>query len=238
LLFDLVGRLSALASPENSAATMADTEDPGGSMEEGVAATAPAVAPVERIAAYLAKVVEVMMEDDVVPTGSKSIRQTLEDRRASETVAKFAADPHCKTLLVERIAMAKEESDEDASASSGSAAQSNSGQGAPASLSQVGPVGPLANDLLTYEAFSYLLCSPQDSGVISYELSVNVHFSSARTASLVFVKRTISIEADKSVASQLRVISLSEGSPYETLHSYVSAAVAPYFKSFVRESGT
>ena len=33
------------------------------------------------------------------------------------------------------------------------------------------------------------------------------------------------------------MISLGEGSPYETLHSYVSAAMAPYFKSFVRESG-
>ena len=37
--------------------------------------------------------------------------------------------------------------------------------------------------------------------------------------------------------SSFRVISLGEGSPYETLHSYVSAAMAPYFKSFVRESG-
>ena len=32
-------------------------------------------------------------------------------------------------------------------------------------------------------------------------------------------------------------MTLSEGSPYETLHSYVSTAVAPFFKSFVRESG-
>jgi len=34
-----------------------------------------------------------------------------------------------------------------------------------------------------------------------------------------------------------RIISLSEGSAYETLHAYVSGAMAPYFKSFVRESG-
>ena len=36
---------------------------------------------------------------------------------------------------------------------------------------------------------------------------------------------------------QVRVLTLGEGSPYEQLHDYVSAAVAPYFKSFVRESG-
>ena len=45
------------------------------------------------------------------------------------------------------------------------------------------------------------------------------------------------IEAEKSIASQLRVISLSEGSAYETLHAYVSTAMAPYFKSFIRSSG-
>ena len=33
------------------------------------------------------------------------------------------------------------------------------------------------------------------------------------------------------------MLTLGEGSPYEQLHDYVSAAVAPYFKSFVRESG-
>ena len=45
------------------------------------------------------------------------------------------------------------------------------------------------------------------------------------------------MEADKSFTSQLRLMSLSDGSPYETLHAYVSNAVAPYFKSFVRATG-
>ena len=57
---------------------------------------------------------------------------------------------------------------------------------------------------------------------------------------MVFVKKSAVLEGgeNKSVGAQLRVISLSDGcSPYETLHSYVSSAVAPFFKSFVRESG-
>ncbi len=33
------------------------------------------------------------------------------------------------------------------------------------------------------------------------------------------------------------MITLSEGSPYEILHDYISVAVAPYFKSYVKESG-
>ena len=63
---------------------------------------------------------------------------------------------------------------------------------------------------------------------------INVH---SRCSSVVFVKKGAVVEAEKSIGVQLRVISLSDGSPYETLHSYVSSAVAPYFKSFVRESG-
>ena len=54
---------------------------------------------------------------------------------------------------------------------------------------------------------------------------------------VVCVKRGTIVEAEKPLSSQLRLMTLSEGSPYETLHDYVSSAVAPYFKSFVRESG-
>jgi dynein heavy chain 1 len=54
---------------------------------------------------------------------------------------------------------------------------------------------------------------------------------------VVCVKRGPIIEAEKPLSFQLRLMTLSEGSPYETLHDYVSGAVAPYFKSFVRESG-
>ncbi|XP_075218237.1 dynein heavy chain, cytoplasmic-like [Lycorma delicatula] len=55
--------------------------------------------------------------------------------------------------------------------------------------------------------------------------------------SVVFVKRSSVVEADKSMQSQLRVMNFSEGSPYETLHSFVSKSIAPYFKSYVKESG-
>lgn len=54
---------------------------------------------------------------------------------------------------------------------------------------------------------------------------------------MAFIKRTPVIDADKPVSSQLRVLTLSEDSPYETLHSFISNAVAPFFKSYIRESG-
>ena len=55
--------------------------------------------------------------------------------------------------------------------------------------------------------------------------------------SVLVIKRGMVIEENKSIPSQVRVLNFSDGSPYETLHAYISAAVAPYFKSYVKESG-
>lgn len=72
---------------------------------------------------------------------------------------------------------------------------------------------------------------------ITYYICNEVHYTSSKMASLVCIKRTGAIEADKSIRSQVRLMNFSEGSPYETLHAYVSKTVAPYFKSYVKESG-
>ena len=55
--------------------------------------------------------------------------------------------------------------------------------------------------------------------------------------SLVVIKRGGVVEADKNFSSQVRLINLTDGSPYETLHSYVTHAVAPFFKSYVKATG-
>ncbi|RXG70211.1 Cytoplasmic dynein 1 heavy chain 1, partial [Armadillidium vulgare] len=68
------------------------------------------------------------------------------------------------------------------------------------------------------------------------EIDINSNSKSLEIIVLC-IKRGVVIEADKSISSQIRSIQLSDGSPYETLHSYVSNAVAPYFKSYVKESG-
>ncbi|ERE73865.1 cytoplasmic dynein 1 heavy chain 1-like protein [Cricetulus griseus] len=87
-------------------------------------------------------------------------------------------------------------------------------------------------------------CCPQDVGdegeeekeFISYNINIDIHYG-VKSNSLAFIKRTPVIDADKPVSSQLRVLTLSEDSPYETLHSFISNAVAPFFKSYIRESG-
>ncbi|XP_067011460.2 dynein heavy chain, cytoplasmic isoform X2 [Anabrus simplex] len=76
-----------------------------------------------------------------------------------------------------------------------------------------------------------------EKDTITYYISNEVHFTNPKMMSVVCVKRGSVLEADKSIQSQLRVISFSEGSPYETLHSYISKTMAPFFKSYVKESG-
>jgi len=70
-----------------------------------------------------------------------------------------------------------------------------------------------------------------------YELTSDIQFGNSRAASVVFVKQTPYLEADKHISRQIHVLTLSDKEPYQTLHSYVSSAVAPYFKSYVKESG-
>lgn len=72
---------------------------------------------------------------------------------------------------------------------------------------------------------------------VNYLISNDVHFTTNRMAALAVIKRGAVVEADKSIHGQLRLINFSEGSPYETLHSFISKSLAPYFKSYIKESG-
>ncbi|KAK6637160.1 Dynein heavy chain, cytoplasmic [Polyplax serrata] len=71
---------------------------------------------------------------------------------------------------------------------------------------------------------------------VIYDLSNDVHYT-PKITSVVIVKRGTVIEADKPVMSQVRIINFSEDSPYETLHAFISKSLAPYFKSYIKESG-
>ncbi|KAJ8868744.1 hypothetical protein PR048_030284 [Dryococelus australis] len=79
--------------------------------------------------------------------------------------------------------------------------------------------------------------SDEEKDTDTYLISNEVHFTNPKMSSLVCTKRGAVVEADKSINSQVRLINFSEGSPYETLHAFVSRAIAPYFKSYVKESG-
>ncbi|CAH8501365.1 unnamed protein product [Schistosoma guineensis] len=72
---------------------------------------------------------------------------------------------------------------------------------------------------------------------VSYTILPEVRFTNNKVQSIVFIKRGGVLEADKSFSSQLRFLNFSDGSPYETLHSTISNAISPFYKSYIRESG-
>ena len=67
----------------------------------------------------------------------------------------------------------------------------------------------------------------------SYDICVGLNYRPARSVGVAFIKRGTVLEAEKSIRSQLRIMNVSEDSPFETLHSYIRDAVTPYFNSFV-----
>ena len=68
----------------------------------------------------------------------------------------------------------------------------------------------------------------------TYDVRLGLNYKPARCIGMAFIKRGPILEADKSVRLQLRVINISDDSPFETLHSYVRDAVTPYFNSYVQ----
>lgn len=67
----------------------------------------------------------------------------------------------------------------------------------------------------------------------TFDIRLGLNYHPIRCIGVSFIKRGSALEAEKSIRSQLRVMSVSEDSPFETLHSYVKDAVTPYFTSFV-----
>ncbi|CAM9594499.1 unnamed protein product [Lampetra planeri] len=76
----------------------------------------------------------------------------------------------------------------------------------------------------------------EDKDAVTYNITIDIHYG-IKSSSLALIKRGGVLDADKPMASQLRVMTFSEDSPYETLHAFVSSAVSPFFKSYIKESG-
>jgi len=66
-----------------------------------------------------------------------------------------------------------------------------------------------------------------------FAVSLEVGSLSSKYSSVAFVKRSAHLVADKDLSSQLRVITLSEGQPFETLHSFVQHVIKAYLTAAV-----
>jgi dynein heavy chain 1 len=80
--------------------------------------------------------------------------------------------------------------------------------------------------------------SSNDSDIVecTYSLVEEVVFGNPKITSIVLIKKSLYLEQDKSLHNQICEMKLSDSNPYETLHTYISSAVGPYFKSYVKET--
>lgn len=70
----------------------------------------------------------------------------------------------------------------------------------------------------------------------TFDVHLGVVYRPQRSVGVIFTKRSPVLESDKSMRSQLRFLTVSEDSPFETLHDYVQDAINPLFNSFVLHS--
>lgn len=75
-----------------------------------------------------------------------------------------------------------------------------------------------------------------DSVDCTYSLVEEVVFGNPKITSIVLIKKSLYLEEDKSLHNQICEMKLNDSNPYETLHTYISSAVGPYFKSYVKET--
>lgn len=53
------------------------------------------------------------------------------------------------------------------------------------------------------------------------------------SSSVAFIKKFPLLQSQRSVASQLQVIHMDEGAPFDMLHSYVKNTFKPFLQSYV-----
>ncbi|XP_065684969.1 cytoplasmic dynein 1 heavy chain 1 isoform X1 [Hydra vulgaris] len=70
-----------------------------------------------------------------------------------------------------------------------------------------------------------------------YGLQLSVQFISEKETSIAFIKRGAVIEADKKISNQLHILNMVSSTPFDMLHSCISNAVSPFFKTYVKKSG-
>lgn len=70
-----------------------------------------------------------------------------------------------------------------------------------------------------------------------FSFSLEVNFGGEKTSSVAIIKRNpegVLEDTNKTVASQVHVINLGEGTPFETLHNYIHNSFGPLFRSFTK----
>lgn len=81
--------------------------------------------------------------------------------------------------------------------------------------------------------YPYPLSPDEGTGKPSVSVSLEVRFVAKCISSIVFIKRGAVLTIDRPIAEQVLLVNFPEGSPFDTLHTYVHNAVSPYLNSFI-----
>ena len=181
---------------------MSEMDDPDAGSAAG---SLPVPASLVKVQSYLRRIVPVLMEEgnETPEVATQALEKALWDKNGEEAIKKFMMEPSARALLVVRHNLENkelEDSDPSKPGSSGNTSDSHSGATSAAGVNE--------------------------GQGISYSIFTDVHYSTGKMSGLVVVKRGAVVEAEKPLNGQLRIMTLSEGSPYETLHDYVAAAVS------------
>ena len=168
------------------------------------AGSLPVPASLVKVQSYLRRIVPVLMEEgnETPEVATQALEKALWDKNGEEAIKKFMMEPAARALLVARHNFENKDLDDSDPSKPGSAIAQSDGRGDGSTTG-----------------------SAEGQG-ISYSIFTDVHYSTGKMSGLVVVKRGAVVEAEKPLNSQLRIMTLSEGSPYETLHDYVAAAVS------------
>ena len=178
---------------------MSEMDDPDAGAAAG---SLPVPASLVKVQSYLRRIVPVLMEEgnETPELATQALEKALWDKNGEEAIKKFMTEPAARALLVARHNLENKDLDDSDPSKAGTGNSDGRGD------------GPTTG-------------SAEGQG-ISYSIFTDVHYSTGKMSGLVVVKRGQVVEAEKPLNSQLRIMTLSEGSPYETLHDYVAAAVS------------
>ncbi|OXA50597.1 Dynein heavy chain, cytoplasmic [Folsomia candida] len=140
------------------------------------------------------------------------------------------SDPTAIVAYIQRVASSLLEEDDSSSSSGGSSLASVLHEHADVVRKFI--ADPMARSL-----FVQKISNKDEEREDEYLVTLGAVFTSVRAVGVILIKRGNYIEGDKSFGSQIRLVVLNEGSPYETLHTYISSGVAPFFKSYLQETG-
>jgi dynein heavy chain 1 len=86
-------------------------------------------------------------------------------------------------------------------------------------------------------------CTPNGTSVgkpVDFDFDLEVQFAGEKASSLAFIKKNADAPLEDvklhSLSSQLHLVNLGEGSPFEILHAYIRNSFGPFLRSYTKDS--